>query len=66
VFFLVDRNQRRRRLLETALELEGMEPEAHAADQATETEVLTDADHNEQIIMMSPRAARRFRVRPTD
>jgi hypothetical protein len=43
--FLVDRNQRRRRLLETALELEGLEADADAPDAGPGTEILTDPDH---------------------
>jgi hypothetical protein len=65
VFFHVDKSERRRRLLETALELEGMEAE-EAADAVPETEVLSNAEHNERIVMLSPKAARRFRVRPVD
>jgi hypothetical protein len=66
VFFHVDKNERRRRLLETALELEGLEPEPEPDGASPGTEVLNDPDHNEHIILMSPKAARRFRVRPVD
>ena len=57
--FLVDRNQQRRRLLEAALELEDAE-----ADDGAEPETETDA--SDRVIMMSPKAARRFRIRPND
>ncbi len=59
---MVDRNERRRRLLEAALELEGLEPELEIG----ETEVFTDPEGSDQVIMMSPKAARRFGVRPAD
>ncbi len=58
----MDRNERRRRLLEAALELEGLEPELEVG----EAEVFTDPEHDEQVIMMSPKAARRFGIRPAD
>lgn len=66
--FLVDRNDRRRRLLETALELEGLTPETEVTEVEADAdaEVFVDDEHNERIIMMSPKAARRFRIRPLD
>ena len=62
---MVDRNARRLRLLKTAMELEGIEKEA-AGGAGTADGADTNADHNDRIIMMSPKAARRFRVRPLD
>lgn len=56
MFFVVDRDERHLRLLETALELE----ETDAAD------VVSSDDEVAKVIMMSPRAARRFRIRPHD
>jgi len=62
--FLVDKNERRRRLLATALELEGIAPETETAEvESSETDEPGD---NERVIMMSPKAARRFRIRPVD
>jgi len=60
--FLVDRNERRRRLLEAALELEGLEDDTEPADARPDAE----NNHIEQVIMMSPKAARRFGIRPVD
>ena len=61
MFFVVDRSERRLRLLETALELEGGELEGGGEDEIDKVE---DEDTFAQILMMSPRAARRFGIRP--
>jgi hypothetical protein len=63
--FLVDRNQQRRRLLETALELESNSAETEdEADAQPESDGAPGTDAGDRIIMMSPKAARRFGIRP--
>jgi hypothetical protein len=63
MFFVVDRSERRLRLLETALDLEGGELEGGGGDEIDKVEAGSE-DTLAQILMMSPRAARRFGIRP--
>ena len=70
MFLVVDRDERRRRLLAAALELEQAEAgEAGQSGQPGEPEAErgepeAEAGLNQQALMLSPRAARRFGIRP--